>query len=201
MQMHLFPFSRAKAAMATGTLPNGVERSVAPSPVMIRSASWCPLAQVGRLDDDVGAHHQLAASATGRRHAASARYRATPEYPREATVESIWQSATAPIQFADHSRRCTFLGTKDAGSALGAAQRIVDITRHLNFHFLQARVQMVAVQIRDQQHILRSGAQFIAVFVKELHAQRFHHAHATLIGGGTADADDDLLTSARPMRP
>ena len=99
----------------------------------------------------------------------------------------------ARIQRLHHFGRGAFLRPEHRRCAFFAAQRIIHIAGHHDFHAGQALIQAAKVDGGQILQTAAAGTDGLLVCIEQQSAQRLQHAGAAVIGGAAADADNDFF--------
>jgi len=111
--------------------------------------------------------------------------------PVELRLDDVVEVTEAAIENRDHIRSSAFLGTEYGSSAVGAKERVVYIAEQRTAEVPDCSRYVRQVDAVDKVKVLSDGVQQLAIRAVEAGAKRGGHAYASIVRGGTADAEDE----------
>ena len=114
-----------------------------------------------------------------------------------AALHNIGQVGEVAVKGLDHRGQCALVGSVRGTCTHRAAQRVLHGAKHLNVQSFHTRVEVG--HVHGLHRVERGSHRFkrLDVAVEELDAARICSAHATVGGGGAAQAQNDLGAAAR----
>lgn len=152
--------------------------------------------EAGALEHDIdaGAQPRAQHAGHGRAHAAGgAGARKGSDVASGGAGEFFGVICHARLQGREHVRQDAFLRPVDAGGAVLAQKGVGHVAQHLDFDLAQAGRKSGEIYARNADQIRAAAGQSCAGLVKKARTQGAQHAHAAVVGGAAADAQQDFL--------
>ncbi len=111
--------------------------------------------------------------------------------PIELCLDDVVQVAKAAIENADHFGGSALLGTEYGGCTMGAEERVVYIAEERALEVADCGRYVRQIDVMDKTKVLSDRVQQLALLAVEASAERGGHAYASIVRGGTTDAEDE----------
>ena len=98
-----------------------------------------------------------------------------------------------PVKLCHHLWCRPFLWTKHRRSPFLAGQRVSHVAGHINLTIRQTAVQRADIDLCQRAQTGATVGEWLIIRRQQLRAQRLNHSRAAIIGGATAQTDDDAL--------